>query len=53
MTIFFPFHSQIYRKTKNIRREIKSVHWHLEVVLKRTCFAFPIKKGGIEEIKSA
>ena len=29
------------------------MHWHLEVVLERTCFALHIKKGGIEEIKSA
>jgi hypothetical protein len=29
------------------------MHWRLEVVLERPCFALHIKKGGIEEIKSA
>ena len=52
MTVFFLFIHKYIEKIKNIRREIKSVHWHLEVVLERTWFALHIKKGGIKQIKS-
>jgi hypothetical protein len=53
MIVFSPFHSQIYIKTKNIRREIKSVHWHFGSSIGKNLFCIPYKNGGIEEIKYA
>ena len=52
MTVFSHFIHKYTEKQKNIRREIKPVHWHFESSIEKNLLCISYKKGGIEEIKS-